>query len=117
MLICVCRDFTQAREVLETGEYKGIKLRGNAILSYITLTLDGFQNSLRQRFEQSEVLKCTRITHLKNWPTVESLLPGIFIYFILFNIFLVTYFQSNTYLSVCLNIFIYSCHFFNIVNV
>lgn len=59
MLICVCRDSTQASEVLETGKYKGIKLRGNATLSYITSTLNGFQNSLRQRFEHSEVLVYT----------------------------------------------------------
>ena len=65
------------KEFLETGEYMGTKLRGNATLSHITSTLDGFIHSLRQRFDQSEIIKCTRITHLKNWPTFESLLQGI----------------------------------------
>ena len=45
----LCRDFTQAKEVLETGEYMCIKLRGNVTFSYINSTLDE-RNPVRDTF-------------------------------------------------------------------
>lgn len=72
------RELDSVKQIMETGVFKDVNLRGNLptlSVSYKEKIIDGFIEAMRERFQINghlDVLKATKILHLKNWPLSDS---------------------------------------------
>ena len=70
------RELNSVKQIIETGVFKDVNLRGNLpTLSYKEKIIEGFIEAMRERFQINghlDVLKATKILHLRNWPLSDS---------------------------------------------